>query len=148
MSKHFDAYVQKICCQQRPPSQRCCFAGDRFSGGCASLFNDDHQTITVRTDCKDVILISSCSANVNGQVLTFETPARLKIPRTAEPIQVSCQGGLVGGAGAHVKSGISAGLWGNFLAGGAVGVVIDLNTGRGFAYPQVTNIAMPICQFL
>ena len=117
-------------------------------GGCASIFNGSHQTLTVRTDCKRVVLNSSCSASVGGATFNFETPAHLTLPRTTEPILVSCQGGLLAGASTDVQPGLSAGFLGNVVAGGAVGAVIDLNTRRAFAYPSVTNIVMPICQFL
>jgi hypothetical protein len=117
-------------------------------GGCASIFSDSHQTLTVRTDCTRVVLNSACSAAVGGQVFNFETPARLTLPRTTEPLWVSCRGGLLAGASTEVQPGLSAGFLGNAIAGGAVGAVIDLNTRRAFAYPSVTNIVMPICQFL
>jgi hypothetical protein len=117
-------------------------------GGCASIFSGSNQTLTVRTDCTRVVLNSSCSAAVGGRVINFETPARLTLPRTTEPILVSCRGGLLAGASTDVQSGLSTGFLGNVIAGGAVGAVIDLNTRRAFAYPSVTNIVMPICQFL
>lgn len=117
-------------------------------GGCASIFNDSQQVMIVRTDCKRVVLNSTCSASVGGQSFTFETPARLTLPRTTEPLFINCQGGLLGDASTDVESGISAGLLGNAIAGGVVGLAIDLNTRRAFSYPSVTNIVMPICQFL
>lgn len=116
--------------------------------GCASIFSDSHQTITVRTDCPRAVLNSSCIASVGAQVFGFETPARLSVPRSTNSISVTCRGGLLDGANADLQSGLSAGLLGNVIAGGAVGAVIDLNTRRAFAYPSVTNIVMPICQFL
>lgn len=117
-------------------------------GGCASIFNDSHQTITVRTDCKRVVLNTTCTAAVGGQLFAFETPARLTFLRTSETVLVNCQGGLLAGASTNVQPGLSAGFLGNVIAGGAVGAVIDLNTRRAFSYPSVTNIVMPICQFL
>jgi hypothetical protein len=51
------------------------------------------------------------------------------------------------GASTDVIPGLSAGFLGNVFAGGAVGAAIDLSTRRAFAYPSVTNIVMPICQF-
>ena len=117
-------------------------------GGCASIFNDSQQTITVRTDCKRVVLNTACTAAVGSQLFTFETPARLTFPRTTETVLVNCQGGLLAGSSTNVQPGLSAGFLGNVIAGGAVGAVIDLNTRRAFSYPRVTNIVMPICQFL
>ena len=117
-------------------------------GGCSSVLNDSYQTLAVRTDCTRVVLNSSCSAVVGGKTFNFETPARLTIPRTTDPIYVSCRGGLLPGASTEVKPGISAFFLGNVVAGGAVGAVIDWNTRRAFGYPSVTNIVMPICQFL
>lgn len=117
-------------------------------GGCASIFNDSHQTITVRTDCPRVILNSSCIASVGTQFFTFETPTHLSVPRSTNSISIACRGGLLDGANTDLQPGLSAGLLGNAIAGGAVGAVIDLNTRRAFAYPSVTNIVMPICQFL
>lgn len=117
-------------------------------GGCASIFSGPNQTLTVRTDCPRVVLNSACSAAVGGRVFNFETPARLTLPRTTEPMLVSCRGGLLAGASTDVQPGLSIGFLGNVIAGGAVGAVIDLNTLRAFAYPSVTNIVMPICQFL
>jgi hypothetical protein len=116
--------------------------------GCASVLNDSYQTLTVRTDCTRVVLNSSCSAAVGGRVINFETPANLTLPRTTEPIFLSCRGGLLAGASTDVQPGLSPGFIGNVIAGGAVGAVIDLNNRRAFAYPSVTNIVMPICQFL
>ena len=116
--------------------------------GCASILNDAHQTLTVRTDCSRVVLNSSCTAVVGGKTFNFETPARLNLPRTTDPLHVSCRGGLLAGASTDLKPGLSASFLGNVIAGGAVGAVVDLNTSRAFAYPSVTNIVMPICQFL
>jgi hypothetical protein len=117
-------------------------------GGCASVLNDSHQTLTVRTDCTRVVLNSSCSAAVGGRTFNFETPARLTVPRTTEPLYINCRGGLLAGASTDVRPGLSTGFLGNVIAGGAVGVVIDLNTRRAFAYPSAINIVMPICHFL
>ena len=116
-------------------------------GGCASLVNDGQQTITVRTDCKEIVLKQSCSATLGNKHFSFITPAKLTLPRTSEPLIVNCQGVMFGGAGFDVPAGLSAGMLGNVVAGGAVGMVIDLNTKRGFAHPNVTNLVMPICQF-
>jgi hypothetical protein len=117
-------------------------------GGCASVLNDSYQILTVRTDCTRVVLNSYCSASVGGKTFNFETPARLTLPRTTEPVLVSCRGGLLAGASTDVQPGLSAGFLGNAIVGGAVGAIIDLNNRRAFAYPSVTNIDMPICQFL
>ena len=115
-------------------------------GGCAFLVNDGQQTITVRTDCQQIVLQQSCTATLGKQHFSFITPAKLTLPRTSEPLVVNCQGVMFGGAGFDVPAGFSAGMLGNVVAGGAVGVVIDLNTKRGFAHPNVTNLVMPICQ--
>jgi hypothetical protein len=117
-------------------------------GGCASIFNGSKQTVTVRTDCPTVVLKSSCRASIGSQVFTFETPASLSVPRSNEFMSVTCRGGLLAGSSTHVQPSLSASFMGNAVAGGAVGVVIDLNTRRAFSYPSVTNIVMPICQFL
>jgi hypothetical protein len=95
-----------------------------------------------------VVLNSSCSAAVGAQIFNFETPASLSVPRSTESILVTCRGGLLAGTSTNVQPGLSARILGNLIAGGAVGAVIDLNTRRAFAYPSVTNIVMPICQFL
>ncbi len=117
-------------------------------GACASVLNDAEQTVMVRTDCPRAVLSSTCTASVGGQVFRFETPATFTLPRSTEPVWVQCHGGLLGGTQVDVRPGISAGVLGNALLGGAVGVVIDFNTPRAFAYPHVTNIVMPLCAVL
>lgn len=117
-------------------------------GACASVLNDAKQTVTVRTDCPRMVLNSTCTASVGGQVFRFETPATLTLPRSTEPLWVQCQGGLTEGSQVDVRPGISSGVLGNALLGGAVGAVIDFNTPRAFAYPHVTNIVMPLCAVL
>ncbi len=116
--------------------------------GCASVFNDAQQTVIVRTDCPRVVLNRACWATIGTQRFSFETPARLTLPRSIEPMLVSCEGGLMAGAGADVSAGLSAVVFGNAIAGGAIGVIIDLQNQRAFSYPSVTNIVMPICRFL
>lgn len=117
-------------------------------GGCAALLNDSIQTLTVRTDCEKAVLNRVCNASFNSQKITFVTPAKLRIPRSAQSITLNCQGGLLHGASQDVNPEISKVIAGNVLLGGAVGLVIDLNTERAFTYPSVTNIVMPICQHL
>jgi hypothetical protein len=117
-------------------------------GGCASIFSDSQQIVVVRTDCQQIVLNSSCTASIGSQLINFETPAHLSVPRSTETIFVSCRGGLLEGSSTNVHPGLSAGFLGNVIVGGAIGAVIDLNTRRAFAYPSVNNIVMPICQFL
>ena len=55
---------------------------------------------------------------------------------------------MLAGSSSDLPAGVTAGLIGTVIAGGAVGIVIDLNTKRAFGYPSVTNLVLPICQFL
>lgn len=116
--------------------------------GCATVLGDFEQTVTIRTDCRQRVLHSHCVASNDKGAWSFSTPAQLVLPRSAQPLHITCPGGLLEDAHATSYAWPSLSTLGNALIGGLFGVTVDVYNTTAFGYPPVIQVDLPICQHL
>lgn len=116
--------------------------------GCATVVGDFDQTVTIRTDCRERVLQSHCIASNDKGAWSFNTPAQLILPRSSQPLHITCPGGLVEDAHATSYAWPSLSTLGNVLMGGFFGLTVDIYNTTAFGYPPVIHVDLPICRHL
>ena len=116
--------------------------------GCATIFGGTEQQITLSTKCKARSMPTVCTAQNDKGVWTVETPSTFFIKRSAEDLIISCQGGLFGTYSFKAVSSFGLPMWGNLIAGGGVGAIVDLQNSTAFEYQKNIVIEPPICKFV
>lgn len=105
--------------------------------GCASVTQGNTHVLRIETETAkgDVIEGADCRlTNDHGTVLATSgtsTPVR----RSAKDLEISCSSAGLPDAEARLVSRANAGLAGNILIGGAIGAMVDHNTGSAYTYP-------------
>lgn len=122
----------------------CILAG--MLGGCASITHGDLQRVTVQVQCGDRVVPAQCSASNDRGHWQFSAPASLVVNRDASVLQVACASPFFGTRTLQVSPRLTAAMAGNILAGGLVGVGVDMVTGSGLAYPPVVVVSYPSCR--
>lgn len=111
--------------------------------GCASITGTSMQSITVAAVCESSQIVKGAMCTISndkGQWFA-ESPASIIIQKSLGDLTVQCQhdqayGSLV------IQSSNNANIWGNVLAGGPIGALVDSGTGAGFNYQQMITVAM------
>jgi hypothetical protein len=79
-------------------------------------------------------------SNDKGQWFV-ESPGSIIIQKSVGDLTVHCQHDLASGS-LVIQSSNNANIWGNVLAGGPVGALLDTGTGAGFNYQQMITVPM------
>jgi hypothetical protein len=100
------------------------------------------QPISVKTihDNVEVAGIGCTLANDAGSWFVT-SPGSVTVHKSTGDLAVDCKKDNLAGNQTLVSKSNGA-VWGNVLAGGVVGYVVDRNTGAGFDYPQSVTIAL------
>ena len=69
------------------------------------------------------------------------TPGTVTVQKSTGDMAVECKKDSLSGT-ETVVSKSNGGVWGNILAGGPIGYVVDRNTGAGFDYPNSITVAL------
>jgi hypothetical protein len=108
--------------------------------GCSSITKGQTQSIYIDTP---LCPRASCETlNADGRDYLPATPGILGIERNSSELNISCNKGKSHQLAVKVKSGANAALWGNIIAGGIIGGVMDAANGSGFDYPE--EIIIPL----
>ncbi len=104
--------------------------------GCASITTGKNQLLSVQTACDNKPLTgANCSlTNSKGQWFV-ETPGSVVIHKAYGDLIVECKKDDLKPAGGTFQSSSNGSVWGNILAGGVIGYVVDAGSGAGFDYP-------------
>lgn len=78
-------------------------------------------------------------SNDKGRWLVH-APNDITIVRSNKPMLVKCTGAGVKPGAVSVESATRAAMFGNILLGGAIGAVIDHNSGAGYEYPGIVTV--------
>ena len=110
--------------------------------GCASVTGTKLQPVSLTTMCNgETINDVMCTlTNDKGQWF-LKTPGSVTINKSYEDITVDCKKEELTGS-SKFKSGSEGAVWGNVLAGGGIGYLVDRNTGAGFSYPSNMTIQL------
>ena len=114
----------------------------QLSGG-ASITGGTQQSISVETR-KDAVAVTGAECeltNAKGKWF-IATPGSTQIQRSNDPLLITCKKPDNEVGRASVESVARAGMAGNFLFGGLIGVAIDHSSGAAYDYPNLIQISM------
>ena len=109
--------------------------------GCASITGSKLQPISVQTiqENKEVAGVGCTLMNDAGKWFVT-TPGSVTVQKSTGDMTVDCnKDNQVVGHDVIVSKSNGA-VWGNIIAGGGIGYIIDRNTGAGFDYPQSITV--------
>ena len=113
-----------------------------FLTGCASITGSKLQPVSVSTTCESKpINDASCTLTNDKGSWFVKTPGSVTVNKAYGDISIECKKDEVKGS-ATFKSSSEGAVWGNIIAGGGIGYLVDANTGTGFAYPNSMIVNM------
>lgn len=112
-----------------------------LTSGCASVMESKLEPVSVQTvlDNQQVSGVGCTLTNDVGKWFVT-SPGTVTVNKSYRDMSVDCSKDGVGNGHETVASKSNGGAWGNIVAGGVIGYVVDRNTGAGFDYP--TNITV------
>lgn len=111
--------------------------------GCASVTAGNRQDVqVVATAAGQNIDDADCElSNDKGRWLV-STPATVEIQPSFQDLSVRCVIASHEAGAATFKSSVGAPVFGNIVAGGIVGAIVDSSTGAAFRYPDRLTVAL------
>jgi len=116
-----------------------------MSSGCASLFSEDRQTVSVRATCGQRSLPATCVAENSQGRWTFQAPREIVVPKDMYALRVTCKSVLVEAHTVHAQASLQGAMAGNLVLGGLAGAAYDIGSGRGLVYPANIDVSYPSC---
>ena len=113
--------------------------------GCASVFNDDRQTVSVRAMCGNRSVPAACVAENSRGRWTFQAPREIVVPKDMYALKVTCKSVLLEPHTVHAPATMQRAMAGNLVFGGVVGAAYDIGSGRGLVYPASIDVNYPSC---
>ncbi len=113
-----------------------------FFIGCASITGSKLQPVSVQTifEGKEVSGVGCSLINDAGKWFVT-SPGSVTVQKSTGDMTVDCVKDELRGKETLVSKAAGM-LWGNILAGGGIGYVVDRNTGAGFDYPNSITVMM------
>jgi hypothetical protein len=110
--------------------------------GCASIAGEKTQPITFKTilDSNEVSGIG-CTLTNDAGTWFVTTPGSVTVHKSTGDLSVDCKKDDLNGHDTLVSKSNGA-VWGNILAGGGIGYIVDRNTGAGFNYPDTDVVQL------
>jgi hypothetical protein len=108
--------------------------------GCASITGSKLQPVSVQTviDGKE-IAGAGCSLTNDAGKWFVSTPGSVTVQKSTGDMTVDCVKDELRGRETLVSKAQGM-LWGNIIAGGGIGYIVDRNTGAGFDYPNTITV--------
>jgi uncharacterized protein YceK len=116
-----------------------------LTAGCASVLNEDKQTVSVRAVCYGMSMPAQCVAENSRGRWTFNAPKQIEVSKDMFDLKVTCKSAFVDKHTTSVRSGVQVAMAGNVLLGGLVGGAVDVATARGLQYPARVDVVYPSC---
>ena len=106
--------------------------------GCASVTQGTTHSLRIETVTAqgDQLDGADCTLNNDQGPTVAKSGSSTQVRRSSKDLEVSCATPGQADAKARLVSRANAGLAGNIILGGAVGAVIDHNTGAAYTYPN------------
>jgi hypothetical protein len=111
--------------------------------GCASITGSKLQPVSIQTIQDDVEVAGiGCTLTNDAGKWFVTTPGSVTVQKSTDDLSIDCtkEGVATGHATAVSKS--NAGVWGNIIAGGGIGYIVDRSTGAGFDYPNLIKVVL------
>ena len=117
-----------------------------FLIGCASVLNEDKQTVSVRAVCYGMSMPAQCVAENSRGRWTFNAPKQIQVSKDMFDLKVTCKSAFLDKHAVSAHSGVQVAMAGNVLLGGLVGSAVDVATARGLQYPAQIDVVYPSCK--
>jgi len=111
--------------------------------GCASITGGTQQSISIETK-KDSTQVSGANCeltNAKGKWFVT-TPGSVQLQRSNDALLISCNKEGFDTGRASVESIVRAGMAGNVVFGGVIGMAIDHASGAAYDYPNLIQVMM------
>jgi hypothetical protein len=110
--------------------------------GCASIAGDKMQPISVKTVHNNAEIAGiNCTLSNDAGSWSVMSPGSVKVHKSTGDLAVNCKKDTFAGNQSLVSKANGA-VWGNIIAGGAIGYIVDRSTGAGFDYPGSVTITL------
>ncbi|WP_428390726.1 hypothetical protein [Lichenicoccus sp.] len=108
--------------------------------GCATIVNGSNQNLTVSTNPAG----AQCTVSRAGRVLGMvnPTPGSVRIDKSKNDLSVTCKKDGFRVATISQTPSFGGMTFGNILAGGAVGFIVDAASGANYTYPSEVRLDM------
>jgi hypothetical protein len=115
----------------------CAAAAAVLATGCASIVNDSTQPIKIETLAEDgkTITGADCTLRNDFTTLTMKSGSTANMHRSSQDLDITCKDLARPEAVARAVSRANAGLAGNIIFGGGIGMIIDHSKGTAYTYP-------------
>lgn len=106
--------------------------------GCASVTQGTTQALRIETQTVkgEFIAGADCALNNDRGTTRAQSGQSSQIHRSSKDMEITCASPGLKDATARLVSRANAGLAGNILIGGAIGAMVDHNTGAAYSYPS------------
>ena len=114
-----------------------------MSTGCASITGSKLQPVSVQTihENKEIAGVGCTLTNDAGKWFVT-TPGSVTIHKSTGDLAVDCSKDANTHGHETVVSKSNGAVWGNIIAGGGIGYIVDRNTGAGFDYPNSITVML------
>ena len=113
--------------------------------GCASVFNEDRQAVSVRAMCGQRSMPATCVAENSRGRWTFQAPREILVPKDMYALRVTCKSVLLESHTVQAPATLQGAVAGNLMLGGVLGAAYDIGSGRGLVYPAAIDVNYPSC---
>lgn len=106
--------------------------------GCASVTHGAQQSVRIdtHTAAGEAVKDADCRLSNDKSETSVRSGQTVEVRRSAGNLTIQCQHDGQPPASGQVISRVNAGMVGNVMIGGLIGVAIDSSTGAGFNYPS------------
>mgnify|MGYP001589941136 CR=1 FL=1 len=105
--------------------------------GCASIVNDSTHPMRLETknSSGEVITNAECKLSNDYGSITVKSGDTAQVRRSSKDLDIVCTHPDNQDASGRAVSRANGGMWGNIIAGGGIGAIIDHNKGTAYTYP-------------
>jgi hypothetical protein len=110
--------------------------------GCASITGSELQLLSLQASDKDGAPVAGadCKLSNDKGIWYAKPPASPTVARSAQDLTVNCEAAGQAPGLVRAISRANAGMAGNILFGGVIGVIIDHNRGTAYDYPSTIGV--------
>lgn len=113
--------------------------------GCASIMEGKNQAVSVQTYEKGAaVSAANCSLTNDKGTWFVTTPGSVVVQKSYGDLMATCNKDGHEPGITVFSSTANGGAWGNILAGGGIGYIIDRSNGTGFNYPSMLSIELGV----
>ncbi len=109
-----------------------------LANGCASILSDGQMNMTVSSEPEN----ATCELSNKEGRYVVKTPGTIPIDTTCSPMTVVCKKAGYKTIQRELDYSHKGETWGNIIAGGGIGYLVDRSTGAACEYPQSLTITL------